>query len=69
MPVPLPTLSFRLIADGLVFEWTGPFVLQRALMVQGPYCDLSSATPYVQDCVRIPQAFFRLIRRESLEVR
>ncbi|MDD1649392.1 MAG: hypothetical protein LUO80_03220, partial [Methylococcaceae bacterium] len=60
----VPLLRPHLSADGLVIEWSGPNVLQRASAVSGPYADLPGLwRSYTNSDMSAPAAFFRLRRQ------
>jgi hypothetical protein len=57
----LPNLIIQPVTNGLILSWSGPFILQSALVVTGPYQDVPGATsPYFQSTIGQPQMFFRL---------
>ena len=59
----IPLLRPHLSAGGLVIEWSGPFVLQSAPAVSGPYTDLSGLwRSYTNANLFAPAGFFRLRR-------
>jgi hypothetical protein len=50
-----------IIEPGAVLRWTGPFALQSATNVSGPYADVPGATsPYTNNNRAVPRQFFRL---------
>jgi hypothetical protein len=61
VPTIRPILFISANGRNVIFNWSGAFVLQRATNVLGPYVDLSAATsPYTNNALQLPQAFFRL---------
>ena len=56
-----PVLLSQRQGNSWVLTWTGPFVLQAAPTVTGPYTDVVGATsPYKPDPTQAAQKFFRL---------
>jgi hypothetical protein len=56
-----PVLLCQRSGSGMTLTWTGPFVLQAAASVTGPYVDVVGATsPYKPDPTKASQKFFRL---------
>jgi hypothetical protein len=56
-----PTLLFAREGDNIVFDWSGPFILQSATNVAGPYSDVSNAiAPHTNSVIGNAQEFFRL---------
>ena len=54
-------LLFSRNQTGLVLNWSGSYVLQRATNVEGPFFDVAGATsPYTTSSYQLPQQFFRL---------
>jgi sugar lactone lactonase YvrE len=48
-------------ADQMILNWTGPWALQSATNVQGPYADiLGAASPFTNLIWNAPEQFFRL---------
>ncbi len=57
----LPQLFVRAIAPALVLDWSGPFTLQSASQVSGPYTDVAGgANPPFSLTNLLPAQFFRL---------
>jgi hypothetical protein len=57
----VPGLSAHLTGSQLRLDWAGPWILQSAEVVTGPYTDVVGATsPYYVDVRLAPQKFFRL---------
>lgn len=58
--VPQPVLSFIRDGNELILNWTGAFILQSAILVTGPYSDVTGATsPHTNNIGAGPE-FFRL---------
>jgi hypothetical protein len=56
-----PVLLYQRSGTGLILTWSGPFVLQAAASLNGPYVDVVGATsPYTTDPTKATQKFFRL---------
>ena len=56
-----PKLFPQLTGNSLVLTWPGPFMLQSAANVNGPYTDVAgAASPYSYNPAGSPQRFFRL---------
>ena len=60
VPVPRPSLSFSRTGTNLVFTWAGGFGLQTATNVNGPYEDVTAASPYTNNFRQTPERYFRL---------
>jgi alpha-tubulin suppressor-like RCC1 family protein len=59
--VPSMVLQYRKDTSGLVLQWSGPGVLQRAASLSGPYQDVTgSPGPYTNHSTPAPGLFFRL---------
>jgi hypothetical protein len=57
----VPVLGIQPTTNGIILTWSGPFTLQSALDVTGPYTDVPGATsPYYVNTTDHPQMFFRL---------
>jgi hypothetical protein len=56
-----PKLFIQTSSNGETLTWSGPFVLQSATSLTGPYTDVHTATsPYFYNILTNPPAFFRL---------
>jgi hypothetical protein len=56
-----PAIHLQQLGPEAVISWDGPFVLQAATEVTGPYLDVPDATsPVTNDLVSTPVRFFRL---------
>jgi len=56
-----PLLGATQSGGNLVINWNGPFVLQTATNLAGPYSDIPGATgPYTNIIANEPEQFFRL---------
>jgi hypothetical protein len=56
-----PTLGFGKDSTNIIFNWSGPFVLQNATNLAGPWSNLFNATsPYTNPIGSERQKFFRL---------
>jgi hypothetical protein len=56
-----PVLLYQRSGTGLILTWSGPFVLQAAASLNGPYVDVVGAvSPYTPDPAKATQKFFRL---------
>jgi hypothetical protein len=60
--LPLPTLQHVSTVQGLVLSWNGPFLLQQASSVSGPFSDLTTYTPWTNLWQNTTNSFFRLKR-------
>jgi hypothetical protein len=58
---PPPNLKVSLSGKNAVLTWLGPWFLQSASDVEGPYSDVAGATtPYSYDTTQGPRQFFRV---------
>ena len=57
-----PLMSATLVQAGasLVINWSGPYTLQSATNLPGPYDDVMGATNPFTNLNALPQQFFRL---------
>jgi hypothetical protein len=61
VPVEPPTLDISGTSGRIVLTWPGPYLLQVATNIPGPYFDVSAATsPYTNPMSAGSQQFFRL---------
>ncbi len=57
----LPALSYTSESNKMILTWSGPYTLQSATNVTGPYFDLSvAASPYTNLIGSEPRRYFRL---------
>jgi hypothetical protein len=66
----LPVLISQRNAKSMTLSWTGPFVLQWASSVRGPFTNVPGAvSPYVYNYSSAPAKFFRLSSQQPLAIR